>query len=212
MASHAPAEQFATLAQQRETASLGMWLFLATEILFFGGLFAAYATYRWSYPDGFAAAGAHTKVWLGSINTAILLTSSFSVTLAIQAAEASRRRPLVLFLLAAGVLGVLFLCVKGFEYFEEYQEGLIPGVNFAFEGIHARAAELFFLFYFIATGVHAVHLTVGIVLVVGAALRASRGRFLGDRSTTIEVIGLYWHFVDIIWIFLYPLIYLVGRS
>ena len=212
MASHAPAEQFASLTHQRQTASLGMWLFLATEILFFGGLFAAYAAYRWSYPEGFAVAGAHTKIWLGSINTGVLLTSSFIVSLAIGAAEAGRRRPLVLLLLAAAALGVLFLGIKGFEYLQEYQEGLVPGIRFTFEGMHARAAELFFLFYFMATGVHAVHLSVGIILVLIAAVRAARGGLLRDRSTTVEVISLYWHFVDIVWIFLYPLIYLVGRS
>jgi cytochrome c oxidase subunit 3 len=212
MASHAPAEQYATLAHQRETANLGMWLFLATEILFFGGLFAAYATYRWSYPEGFAAAGALTKIWLGSINTAVLLTSSFLMTLAIQAAEASRRRPLVIFLSSAALLGLLFMGIKAFEYWQEYQESLVPGIRFAVEDVHARAIELFFLFYFIATGVHAIHLSIGIGLVLGAAARAARGRYLADRSTTIEVIGLYWHFVDIIWIFLFPLIYLMGRS
>jgi cytochrome c oxidase subunit 3 len=207
-----PALQFADLAQQREVATLGLWLFLATEIMFFAGIMMAYLVYRTGYPLEFAEAGRHTKVVLGSINTAVLLTSSFAIALAVHFAETGRRRAVILALLATACLGLAFMGIKGVEYYQEYSERLVPGLNFRFEGPRADIVELFFLFYFIATGIHAVHVTIGIGLVLVMAGRAAGGAFSPAYFTPIEMVGLYWHFVDIVWIFLYPLIYLLGRS
>ena len=208
-----PAEHFATLDQQEEVARLGMWVFLATEVLFFGGLFLAYAIYRARYPDAFAAAGEHTKVVIGTINTAILLTSSFIMALGVKAAEADRRRPLARYLLATALLGIVFLVLKGFEYAGEYREHLVPGLNFIFKARDASAAELFFLLYFIMTGLHAVHMAIGVCLLLIFAWRAKRGVFSGEgKHMPVTVLGLYWHFVDLVWVFLFPLLYLNGRS
>ena len=205
-------EQFASLAHQREVATLGIWLFLATEVLFFGGMLASYLVYRVSYPDGFAEAGRHTKIVLGTINTAVLLTSSLFMALAVRAAKLGLRRSVVLWLALTALLGVAFIGIKGFEYSKEWEEHLVPALNFAFPGEHRGPVEIFYLLYFIMTGIHALHLTVGVCLVVIMMALAWRGWFRPEWYTPIEVTGLYWHFVDIVWIFLYPLIYLVGRS
>lgn len=208
-----PAEHFATLDQQEEVARLGMWVFLATEVLFFGGLFLAYAIYRARYPEAFAAAGEHTKIVIGTINTAILLTSSFIMALGVHAAEADKRRPLAICLLTTALLGVAFLVLKGFEYVGEYHEHLVPGLNFIFAGREASAAELFFLLYFIMTGLHALHMAIGVSLLLLFAWRARRGDFSGEgRHMPVTVLGLYWHFVDLVWVFLFPLLYLNGRA
>jgi len=206
----APAFQFATLPQQREAATLGMWAFLATEVLFFGALIAAYSAYRIAWPDEIAAAARHTRVALGAINTAVLLTSSaFMATAVVLGEEAERRRPVVLCLLATAALGLTFLGIKGYEYWLEYREGLVPALNFAL-GRYGGIAELFFLFYFFATGLHAIHLTIGIAMVLTVAVRTGAGR--PPHPPVLAIVGLYWHFVDIVWIFLFPLIYLVGRA
>ncbi len=208
----ASAIQFVTLAQQREAATLGIWVFLATEVLFFGGMILGYAVYRWSYPEAFAAAGRHTAIVLGTANTAVLLTSSLTMALAVAAAEARRRRLLVLLLLATAALGCAFLGIKAAEYLKDWHEHLVPALNFTFEPRLAGPAELFFLIYFATTGLHAIHLTIGIVVMLVLAARSRHDRYLGPRSTTVEIAGLYWHFVDIVWIFLFPLLYLGGRS
>ncbi|WP_448192573.1 cytochrome c oxidase subunit 3 family protein [Azospirillum sp. sgz301742] len=204
--------QYATMRQQAETASLGLWVFLATEVLFFGGMLFAYTVYRAVYPDGFAEAGQHTKVIIGSVNTLILLTSSFTMAWAVHAAERGRRRAMVVLLAATALFGLLFLGLKGLEYYKEWNEHLVPGLNFHQEGPHAHAVELFYVLYFMLTGVHGVHVTAGIGIVLVTMIRAWRGVFSPLYYTPVEVTGLYWHFVDVVWIFLYPLIYLVGRS
>jgi cytochrome c oxidase subunit 3 len=207
-----PATQFADLAQQRDVATLGLWLFLATEVLFFGGVLMGYLAYRVIYPEGFLEAARHTKVVLGTANTAILLTSSLTMALAVHAAQAARGRVASQLLIATAALGLAFIGVKAVEYVKEYQEHLVPGLDFAFAAPYARAAELFFLIYFITTGLHAIHLTVGIGLVLIMAFRMARetdGRFY---TAPVEVVGLYWHFVDIVWVFLFPLVYLPGRN
>ncbi|MBA2919453.1 cytochrome c oxidase subunit 3 family protein [Sphingomonas sp. MAH-20] len=209
MSEASPAFQYATLSQQREAATLGMWAFLATEVLFFGALIAAYSAYRTAWPAEIAAAARHTRVALGAINTAVLLTSSAFMATAVAAEEADRRRPLVLCLLATAVLGLSFIGIKGYEYWLEYREGLVPALNFDF-GRYGGIGELFFLFYFFATGLHAVHLTIGIVMVLVLAARIGAGR--PPRPPVLRMVGLYWHFVDIVWIFLFPLIYLPGRT
>lgn len=203
--------QFDDLAQQREASSLGMWVFLATEVLFFGGLFLAYTTYRVLYPQGFAAASQQLDVVLGTINTGVLLSSSLTMALAVHAVRSDRRKLLVGFLLLTAFLGALFLGIKGFEYYKEYQEQLVPVLNFAYAGADPQKVKLFFYLYFAMTGLHALHLTIGITVVGVLALLSWRDRFSAQHYTPIELTGLYWHFVDIVWVFLYPLLYLIGH-
>ena len=204
--------QFADLRQQHEVAQLGMWTFLATEVLFFGGLILAYAVYRFGYPADFAAAARQTKIVIGAANTAILLTSSFLVAWAVAAARLAAARAAAILLSSAALLGVVFLALKGLEYSQEYREHLVPGIDFAFASEHARGAELFFMFYFIATGLHAIHVLVGIGVLAVIARQARRRAYSAKYHAPITVAGLYWHFVDVVWIFLFALIYLPGRS
>jgi cytochrome c oxidase subunit III len=193
-----------------DTAKLGMWVFLASEVLFFGGLFMAYTYGRSHWPDGFAAAGHETHVVLGTLNTALLLTSSALVALAVKCDEQGARRSWIPWLLAsAAALGIAFLAVKGIEYRKEWLEQLVPGENFRLRDV--PGAQLFFVLYFLTTGLHAVHLTVGIVLLAAFAWGRRRARPWA-LARHVEVAGLYWHFVDIVWIFLYPLLYLAGRT
>ena len=160
---------------------------------------------------GFAEAGKETKIVIGTVNTAVLLTSSATMAWAVHAAKTGHRRLLARLLAATAGLGIVFLALKGFEYSLEYKEKLVPGINFDLAR-HGPIAELFYFFYFTATGVHAVHLTIGVGIVCVMMVRAWRGAFSPLYHTPVEVTGLYWHFVDFVWIFLYPLIYLVGRS
>jgi cytochrome c oxidase subunit 3 len=201
--------QYSTLDQERETVTLGMWAFLATEVLFFGALIAAYFNYRIWFGAEFIAAARMTKVVLGTINTAVLLTSSACVAMAVSAHEAGARRAPVLWLVATALLGLSFIVIKGYEYSLEYQEHLVPALNFDLAR-HGGVAEIFFMFYFCATGLHALHLLIGICVIGWLAFAIGTDR-LRPGSTT-RLIGLYWHFIDIVWIFLFPLIYLAGRN
>jgi len=205
------AHQFDDLEQQHDAAQLGMWAFLATEILFFGGMFLGYAVYRYRFPDAFAHASNHMDIVLGTINTAILIASSLTVVLAIHAAQHERRRALVGLLALTIVLGLTFLGIKVTEYLHKYHENLVPGLNFAYTDEAARHAAIFFSFYFAMTGMHALHMIIGIAI-FGYLIRvALRGGYTRIYHTPVEIAGLYWHFVDIIWIFLFPLFYLLGR-
>ncbi len=204
--------QYATARQQADVAVFGMWVFLATEVLFFGGMLFAYTYGRATFPQGFAEAGRETKVVIGTINTVVLLTSSFTMAWAVHAAERDRRRAMTLLLGATALLGLLFLGLKGLEYYKEWEEGLVPGLNFHKDGPNAHAVALFYFLYFMLTGVHGLHVTIGIGLVAVMAVRAWRNAFSARYYTPVEVTGLYWHFVDLVWIFLYALIYLMGRS
>jgi len=204
--------QFADLQQQHEVAQLGMWAFLATEVLFFGGLILAYTVYRVAYPADFAAAAGHTKIVIGTANTAILLFSSFLVAWAVTAAKLEQARVAALLLASAAVLGTIFLGLKATEYLQEYREHLVPGVNFEFAAEQAKGAALFFTFYFIATGLHALHVLIGIGVLATIARLASARAYSERYHAPITVAGLYWHFVDTVWIFLFALIYLPGRS
>ena len=201
------ADNAAARGEREEKARFGMWVFLASETMFFGGLFFAYLYGRLRFPAGFGAASRATDVAIGTANTAVLLSSSFLVALALAAVE--RRRRLVTPLLAAAAsLGVVFLALKALEYRHDWTQGLFPGPGFHLAG--SAGAELFFALYFTMTGVHAVHLGIGIVWIGSAAWRA-RHRVAGPDDR-LEVMGLYWHFVDVVWIFLYPLLYLVSRT
>jgi cytochrome c oxidase subunit III len=203
------AEQFASLPQQAEASRLGMWAFLCSEIMFFGGMFAGYIIYRHAYPAAFAAGSRETDVFYGTLNTAILLTSSLTMALAVQSAEVGKSRNIVRFLLATIFLAVAFLAVKGLEYSEDFHKHLVPGRAFADAG--EPKTQLFFYFYWLMTGLHGLHVLIGICVLAVMARLASRGRFSAEYHNPIELTGLYWHFVDIVWIFLYPLLYLINR-
>ena len=204
------AEQFDDLPQQTGAATLGMWTFLATEILFFGGLFLAYIIYRHAFPAAFSLASQHTLVLFGTANTAILLTSSLTMALAVNATRQNRTKPQVAFLLATVFAGAVFLVLKGFEYRADVREHLWPGKNFRVD-LPAQA-QLFWFLYWVMTGLHALHVLIGLGLLSVMAWLASRDRFSAEYHAPLEISGLYWHFVDIVWIFLYPLLYLAHRS
>jgi cytochrome c oxidase subunit 3 len=205
-------EQFDDPVQQREAATLGMWVFLSTEILFFGVLFASYTICRILYPHGFAFASRQTDMLLGTIETAVLLTSSSLIALGVRAIKLDQRKTAAWLLTGTAALGATFLVMHAFEYHKEWTEQLIPGLNFARGGPYARAIELFFCLYYFITGFHSLHVLVGVGVIGVLALRVARGAFGPERFTTLELAALYWHLVDIVWIFVYPLIYLVGRA
>lgn len=202
-------EPFQTLPRQRHAAEFGIWIFLGTEILFFGGLFTGYAVYRFLYPAGFEAAGAETNIWYGTANTAILLTSSATMAVAVWAGRAGLRTQVMWGLVPTALLGLGFMVLKGLEYREDIAKSLIPGSpDFP---MPQQGAEVFFSFYWIMTAVHAVHLSVGIAAVALTALRLYRGTLAWEGTGYLLVLGLYWSLIDVIWIFLYPLLYLMGR-
>jgi cytochrome c oxidase subunit III len=206
----AVAEQFDTAEQQAGAARLGMWIFLSTEVLFFGGLLLAYAVYRYRSGSVFAEASGRLSDLIGGTNTAILLTSSLAMAFAVRAAQMRQRTRLVRLLVITAALGLCFMILKGVEYHKDYVDHLIPAVAFHWDGPGAGQAELFFWLYFCLTGLHAIHVTVGIILLLVFARLAS-GRKFDENHTPVEIVGLYWHFVDIVWVFLFPLLYLAGH-
>jgi cytochrome c oxidase subunit 3 len=230
------AHHFDDLGQQAEAATLGMWVFLVTEVLFFGGLFCCYLVYRSAYPLAFAFGSHELDITLGTINTAVLITSSLTMALAVHAAQLGQQRVLTLFLLATMALGATFLVIKGVEYYHKFEEcptlvaelhlpgghagggeaapaGChVPGPEFSFEpAAQAKPAQIFFSLYFIMTGLHAIHMIIGLGIMTWMVWWSTRGLITADYYSPIEVSGLYWHFVDIVWIFLFPLLYLIGR-
>jgi cytochrome c oxidase subunit 3 len=258
-----PAHHFEDLGQQHEAATLGMWAFLATELMVFGGLFTGYTVYRVAYPEAFEAGSQKLNVWYGGVNTLVLLTSSLTMAMAVWAVQVGRRELLTAFLAATVALGAAFLVIKGFEYYSDYQDGLMPFIpgNFRDDVWHPRREKepaeekgglndndaivgpetkqavegrdpnldpgrgrfpietyvpfsdrvrLFFALYYIMTGLHALHLIIGITWLSVLAFLSRRGLFDTEYNYPVEVAGLYWHFVDVIWIFLLPLLYLVG--
>ena len=207
----AVAPQYLSAAQRDHTAELGMWVFIATEVLLFGGLILAYFVYRHAYPQGFAAGSRHTDILIGTANTAVLLTSSFLVAWAVEVFAPATAGISASLLAGAACLGLVFIVLKGIEYGKEYDEHLIPGVDFAFEGPLANGVQLFFIFYFIATAIHALHMFIGIGLLTTLAIIGRKAPTQRHR-TALHSAALYWHFVDVVWIFLYALIYLPGRS
>jgi cytochrome c oxidase subunit 3 len=206
------AHQFDDLAQQRESVSLGMWIFLATEIMFFGGMFLGYAVYRLSYHAAFVEASHHLDVVLGGVNTAVLLCSSLTMAIAVHAAQHGSRKSIALFLGLTILLGSVFLGIKGIEYHHKYEEQLIPGPGFHLASPESARAQLFFSFYFAMTGMHALHMVIGVGMMAVLIVMALKGRFTAEYNAPVEMVGLYWHFVDIVWVFLFPLLYLVDRS
>ncbi|PAY04709.1 cytochrome oxidase subunit III [Bradyrhizobium sp. UFLA03-84] len=209
--SPAVAPQFASAAHRDETAELGMWVFIATEVLLFGGLLLTYFVYRHAYPQGFTTGSQHTEIVIGTANTAILLTSSFLVAWAVEIFSAETRRLTAGLLAGAISLGLAFIVLKGIEYHGEYEEHLVPGIDFRFSGDLANGVQLFFIFYFIATAIHALHVIIGIGLLGILAALCREARTTRHRAA-LHSAALYWHFVDIVWIFLFALIYLPGRS
>jgi cytochrome c oxidase subunit 3 len=202
---------FASREQQKEVSTLGMWVFLVTEVMFFGGMFLAYIVYRTWHPEGFAAGSMHLDIVLGGLNTAVLIASSLTMALAVRAAQLGTRRNLMLFLIATMALGTVFLVVKAFEWHHKWVENHIPGPNFVYEGPLGPNVELFFSLYFGMTGLHAFHMVIGIGILATLLYFAWRGKYTAEYNTPIDMAGLYWHFVDIIWIFLFPLLYLIDR-
>jgi cytochrome c oxidase subunit 3 len=210
-AEHHPRLQhhFYSLEQQNYAATLGMWAFLLTEVLFFGGLFLAYTLYRWQYTPGFVEGSHHLDRWLGGFNTVVLIGSSLTMAMAVYAAQTNQRRKQVLFLALTILLGLVFLGVKVIEYGDKFEHHLVPGPNFQFPGPNAHAAEIFYSLYFAMTGLHALHMIIGVGLMSVILVMAWRGAFSETWYTPVEISGLYWHFVDIVWIFLFPLLYLI---
>jgi cytochrome c oxidase subunit 3 len=206
------AMQYEDAAQQRGAATLGMWIFLATEVLFFGVLFTSYLVSRLLHYDAFVTGSHHTDIVMGSLNTAVLLTSSLSMALAVRGSMLGRQRVTGRWLSLTLLLGLVFLGIKGYEYHHEYTEGLVPVLNFTYAGAHATGVELFFYLYFVITGLHALHLLIGVIVVGCLIFLNARGRFGRAYHTPVELSGLYWHFVDVVWVFLYPLFYLVARA
>ncbi len=203
------AEQFDDMPQQLEASTLGMWTFLATEILFFGALFLSYIIYRHTYSAEFAEASRHAKIIHGTINTGLLLTSSFTMSLGIHAAQKGRNRPLLGFLLVTIFLGCCFLGVKGLEYKSDIDEHLVPGQHFTHD--LPVQGQIFWFLYWVMTGFHSLHLAVGLGVLAVIAWLAGRKRFSEQYHNPVLISGLYWHFVDVIWVWLYALFYLVNR-
>ena len=211
---HHPDQQhhFDTLEQQHEASTLGMWLFLATEVMFFGGLFMAYLLYRVWYPEAWAEGSLELDILLGGVNTAVLIGSSLTMALAVRSAQTGAPRATVTWLMLTMALGLTFLVIKFFEYKHKWELNHIPGWNFEFEGPLAPQVEIFLSLYFAMTGLHALHMVIGFGLLSVIAWMAYRRRFSPQWYTPVEMSGLYWHFVDIVWIFLFPLLYLVDRA
>jgi cytochrome c oxidase subunit 3 len=207
--------QFDTEAQQRDASTLGMWLFLITEIMFFGGMFAVYTVYRSWYPDVFAIASSSLNEIIGALNTGVLLLSSFTMVMAVRAGQLGQQKMIVVFLILTLLFGGVFLGVKAYEWNQKFEEHHIPGqAAFHLDGVRAEDqghAQLFFSIYFAMTGLHALHMVIGVVLLLTLIAQARKGAFSASYYTPVDIAGLYWHFVDIIWIFLFPLLYLIDR-
>ncbi|HET9525001.1 MAG TPA: cytochrome c oxidase subunit 3 [Pyrinomonadaceae bacterium] len=223
---------FENMEQQREAGTLGMWIFLVTELMFFGGMFLAYTLYRTQFPAAFASASNHLDITLGAVNTGVLILSSFTMAMAVYFTQIGKHRPQVLCLVLTLLLGLTFLGIKGVEYYDKYEDRLIPGrlipsAHFdpvvaqegdldphklhLMEGATVKQVEMFYWIYFAMTGMHALHMVIGAGLLTYLIIFSLKRRFDPEYHGPVEIIGLYWHFVDIVWIFLFPLLYLLGR-
>jgi cytochrome c oxidase subunit III len=202
---------FYTMEQQAEASTLGMWVFLCTEILFFGGLFMAYIVYRHGSPEGFQEASHELNRFWGTTNTLVLICSSLTMALAVRAAQTSQpRKTQVAWLLGTMVFGVAFLGIKAVEYYDKFKHHHVPGPYFNWDGLYPKPAEQFYSLYFAMTGLHALHMIIGLGIMTVIAVLAWKNTYDEEYYTPVEVAGLYWHFVDIVWIFLFPLLYLIG--
>ena len=202
---------FTNFAQQYEAASMAMWCFLITEILFFGGVFLAYAIYREMYPLAFAVGSHHLSIFLGCLNTAVLISSSFTMVLGVHAARMGKKNLTSLYLFLTLVLGCVFLGVKAIEYHDKFINHLVPNDTFHFHGFEGPGIRIFYSLYFALTGLHALHMVIGAVILIIILIQNMNGKFSAEYNSPIDMFGLYWHFVDIVWIFLFPLLYLIGR-
>ncbi len=216
---------FDTVEQQREACSFGMWVFLLTEVMFFGGMFTAYLIYRNWYHAAFVAGSNTLNIWLGTTNTAVLICSSLTMAMAVHSAETRKKKSLITYLILTIILGLAFLGIKADEYKEKFDLHHVPGANFSIqEFVHptaphavalapdmAEKTQIYFSLYFAMTGMHALHMIIGIGFLLVLLFRATRGAYTDGHVNTMENFGLYWHFVDIVWIFLFPLLYLISR-
>lgn len=212
MSNPEPEMQYATLAQEEHAAGLGMWIFLATETLFIGLLFAGYVMVRVTHPEGFILGSKETEITLGSLNTAVLLTSSLTMAMALHRVGSGTPRSIAFWLTVTAILGLCFVGIKGTEYWLEWQHADVPALRFDAHSPHAAGKELFFIFYFVMTGIHALHLLIGVCAILVFAWLARRGTFTPEYQAPLENMGLYWHFVDVVWIFLFPMLYLIQRT
>lgn len=216
--------QFDDMAQQRESLTLGMWLFLATEVMMFGGLFFAYSLYRGMYPGAFEFGSSHLNIMLGTVNTFVLLFSSLTMALAVRFATLRNNKASAFWMAVTWVLGLAFLGIKAIEWGHDFHIGLIPSLawfwfdqnpqqaaELAAKGVGTHQVMMYFVIYFCMTGLHAIHMIIGLALVGYFIILSLKGQFLGGNDQPVEILGLYWHLVDIVWIFLFPLLYLIGR-
>jgi cytochrome c oxidase subunit 3 len=207
-ASHV-AHHFVDAEQQFDSAKLGMWVFLVTEVLFFGGLFAAYIVFRAWYPDLFTKASTQLNTIMGGVNTLVLIASSLTMALSIRAAQLNDKKWTFNYLLATFLLAGVFLVIKYFEYTHKFHIGIFPGKFYTFTEIDHPKANVFFSIYYMMTGLHGIHVVIGMGLIAWLMVRAQKGHFSSEYFSPVEVTGLYWHLVDLIWIFLFPLFYLI---
>ena len=201
---------FSDIEQQRESAKLGMWIFLLTEVLLFGGLFVAYGIFRSSYPEMFLNAHKHLDVFLGTVNTIVLISSSVTMALAIQRMQINKNKQTGILLILTLLLAATFLVIKYFEYRHKFELGQLPGNLYTYKGVVGNNPHIFFSVYFAMTGLHGLHVIAGMIVITWLLVRTNKNHFSPDYYTPLEMGGLYWHLVDMIWIFLFPLLYLIG--
>ena len=217
IAEQALQHHFASMDQQRESSTFGMWLFLLTEIMFFGGLFCAYLVYRATYYQAFVEGSQAMNIWLGATNTAVLICSSLTMALAVRCAQTDNRKLMVILLIITMLFGLAFLGIKAIEYHEHWTHNQFPGPNFSFPqaeaaGVNPQNVSIYFSLYWAMTGLHALHMVIGVALVLWIAITAARGIYSADYYSPVENVGLYWHFVDLVWIYLFPLLYLIRKK
>jgi cytochrome c oxidase subunit III len=203
------AHHFASLEVQNHAARLGMWLFLATEILLFAGLFTCYAFYRYLFPEAWALGSRHLDLWMGTVNTLVLITSSWTAAMAVHFARHGNNRMVALMFLVTIGFALVFLVIKAFEYSHKFHELALPGRYYGLQDIQAPGITLFFTVYFLSTGLHALHVIIGMSVLTWLMFRAMRGQFGPRKFTAVELGSMYWHLVDLVWIFLFPMLYLV---
>ena len=218
IAERALQHHFADMEQQQETSTFGMWMFLLTEIMFFGGLFTAYLVYRASYYQAFVEGSQKMNIWLGATITAVLICSSLTMALGVRAAQTGKPKLMVILLLITVLFGLGFLGIKAVEYHEHWENHEFPGPNFHFETADKTAptdpqhTQIYFSLYWAMTGLHALHMVIGVGLVGWIIIAGLMRTYTPSYYTPVEIVGLYWHFVDLVWIYLFPLLYLISKK